>query len=68
MVVQLAKKFVVDFVIESEYITFLKTIKEVLWIMKFIYKLVVVLSIVEPFKLYCDNNRTITQVKGSKSY
>ena len=48
-----------DSTTESEYIAASKAAKEVVWIKKFITKLGVVLSIVHPILLYCDNNGAI---------
>ena len=45
--------------IEAEYIATLETAKEVVWIKKFITRLGVVPSILDPVNLYYDNNGAI---------
>lgn len=53
---------------ETEYITISKAAKEAIWIKKFITKLGVVPTIVDPIPLYCDNSGAIVQVKETKSH
>ena len=53
---------------EAEYITASDAAKKVIWIKKFITKLGVVHSIVDPVLLYYDNNATIMQAKEPRSH
>ncbi|WRX30092.1 Reverse transcriptase [Theobroma cacao] len=56
-----------DSTIEAEYISAFEVAKEEVWIKKFVTKLGVVLSIVDPVTLYCDNNGAIAQAKEPRS-
>ena len=53
---------------ESEYIVAFEAAKEAVWIKKFVNELGVVLSIVYPILLYCDNNGAIAQAKEPRSH
>ncbi|KAI5433610.1 hypothetical protein KIW84_020768 [Lathyrus oleraceus] len=59
---------VVDSTTEAEYIDASSAAKEVFWIKKFISELGIVLSIVDPIGLYCDNNGAITQANELRSH
>ena len=50
---------VVDSTIESEYIAASEAVKEAVWIKKFITGLGVVLIILYPIEIHCDNNGAI---------
>ena len=58
----------IDSTIEFEYITPSDVVKEAIWIKKFITKLAVVHSIVDPILFYYDNNGAITQAKEPRSH
>nr|GEW98930.1 hypothetical protein [Tanacetum cinerariifolium] len=45
--------------VEAEYIVAFDASKEVVWVRKFIFGLVVVPTIEEPISMYCDNTRAI---------
>ncbi|XP_031280217.1 secreted RxLR effector protein 161-like [Pistacia vera] len=53
------QSIVVDCKMEAECIALGDAAKEAIWIKKFVTKLEVVPSIVDPVVLYCDNNGTI---------
>ena len=57
-----------DSTTEAEYIAASEAAKEAVWIKKFISKLGVVPSIVDPIPLYCDNNGAIVQAKEPRSH
>ena len=54
---------IADSTTEFEYIAAFKTAKEAVWIRKFISRLGVVPSILDPIELHCDNNGAIAQAK-----
>lgn len=54
--------------VEFEYIALLDTTKEVVLIKKFVIELRVVLSIVDPIDVYCNNNVVIALDVESRSY
>ena len=58
----------VDSTMEAEYIIASDVAKEAVWIKKFITKLSVVPSIIDPVLLYNDNNGAITQAKEPRSH
>ena len=53
---------------EAEYIAASGATKKAIWIKKFIIELGVVLSIVDPPSLYCDNNGAIMHAKEPMSH
>ena len=57
------KDTVADYTTESEYIAASEAAKEAVWIRKFITRLRVVPSIIDPIELHCDNNGAIAQAK-----
>ena len=57
-----------DSTTEAEYIAASEASKEAVWIKKFISKLGVVPTIVDPVVLYCDNNGAIAQAKEPRSH
>jgi len=62
------QEIVVDYTTEVEYIFAFNAAKEVVWINKFISDLGIVLSIMDPIKLLCDNNGAIAQTKEPRSH
>ncbi|KAI5411575.1 hypothetical protein KIW84_056585 [Lathyrus oleraceus] len=59
---------VADSITEAEYIAASSAPKEAVWIKKFISKLGIGLSIVDPIGLYCDINGAIEQAKEPRSH
>ena len=59
---------IADSNIESEYIAASEAAKEAVWIRKFITRLGVVPSILDPIELHCDNNGAIAQAKEPRSH
>ena len=59
---------VADSTIEVEYIGLSDVAKETIWIKKFVTKLGVVPTIVDPIDIYCDNNGTIAQAREPQSH
>ena len=57
-----------DSTTEVEYIVASGATKEAVWIRKFVSKLGVVPSIVDPIEVFCDNNGAITQAKEPRSH
>ena len=57
-----------DSTIESEYIAASKAAKEAVWISKFITRLGVVPSILDPLEIFCDNHGAIAQAKEPRSH
>ena len=64
----LKQEIVADSTIELEYIVASDAAKEAIWIKKFITELGVVLSILDPADLFCDNNGAIAQAKETRSH
>lgn len=62
------QEIVVNSTIEVEYIATSSATKEAIWIRKFISELSVVLSIMDPIDLYCDNDGAIVPAKEPKSH
>ena len=66
------KKFqvvpVADSICEVEYIAVSDTVKEAMWLRKFINELGVAPSLDSPILLYCDSTDAIAQAKESKSH
>ena len=58
----------VDSTTKVAYIAAFEVAKEAVWIRKFISELGVVLIIVDPVPLYCDNNGTIVQENEPQSH
>ena len=58
----------VDSVCETEYITVSDTVKETVWLRKFIGELGVAPSIDGPILLYCESIGAIAQAKEPKSH
>ena len=59
---------VADSTTEAEYIALSDAAKEAVWIKKFVTKLGVVPSIVNPVELYCDNTGAVAQAKEPRSH
>ena len=59
---------VADSTTEAEYIVASEAAKEAVWIKKFITRLGVVPSILNPVDLFCDNNGAIAQAKEPISH
>ena len=57
-----------DFVCEVEYIAASDTVKEAVWLRKFIDELRVALSVNSPILLYYDNTGAIAQAKEQRSH
>ena len=57
-----------DSTTEAEYIAASEAVKEAVWMKKFITKLGVIPSCVDPVTLYCDNNGTTAQVREPRSH
>lgn len=62
------QSIVVDFIIKSEHIALLDTMKEAMWIKKFVAKLSVVPSIENLIEFYCNNNEVIMQTKEPRCH
>jgi hypothetical protein len=54
--------------IEAEYIAASEVSKEVFWIKRFLEEIGVVLSVMNPLALYCDNSGAIAQAKEPRSH
>ena len=54
---------IVDSTIETEYVAALETTKEVVWLRKFLMELGVIVKVVDPMILYCDNSGLLLKPK-----
>ena len=59
---------VADSTMEAEYVAASEAIKDSFWIKKFITKLGVVPSVVDPIELYCDNSSAVALAKDPRSH
>ena len=64
----LKQETIADSTTESEYIVASEGAKEAVWIKNFITGFEVVLSILDPLEIFCDNNEAIAQVKEPQSH
>jgi hypothetical protein len=59
---------VTDSTTEAEYIVASESVKEGVWIRKFLIELGVFPNVSSPLNLYCDNNGAIVQVKEPRNH
>lgn len=53
---------------EAEYVAVSKEAKKAIWIRKFLMELGVVLLVVQPRILFCNNSRAMTQSKKPRNH